>query len=60
MAMEFISILTDLNIRVNGKTISNMALEQSTGVTRVNMSVSMWTPRRKERENTCGQMERSI
>lgn len=54
--MEFISMLTDLSIRDSGRMTSSMGSVQNTGMTKASTWVSMWTPRKKAKENMCGQM----
>jgi len=59
MGMEFISMLTDPNTKVNGKTINSMALVQSIGMIIASMLDSMLILKRKAKVSTCGQMETS-
>jgi hypothetical protein len=58
--MEFTNTLTDLNMKVIGKTISNMEKDRSSGMMAVSLLASMSTLKKKERDNIFGLMVISI
>jgi hypothetical protein len=54
--MVFIFMLTDLNTKETGETISNMVMAQNTGLMVASIKVCMLTPRRRAKVNTSGPM----
>jgi Flp pilus assembly protein TadB len=60
MDMVFTFMLTDQNMRENGKTINNMVSVANTGLTAANTKASTSTQRKKARDSMCGLMVTDI